>query len=508
MKKIFRNFVVAAVMALTFGLARPALAQTTVAVSGDLFQITGSQQPGVANQTYIQFVLQNYSGNVPRVNGTGIIVPCKQGNDTRRQITPDSLGHFSTTLYGNDAITPSNTFYDVRVYANGQLVFGGSYLFTQALCPSGRNLDTYAQVNPPPTPAVSVAPFLGTNNIFTGTNTFNGAVTFGSTVTFGLGASFTGATINNSTINSPTITSPTISSGQIFAPDGTNAAPSYSFSSGHGNGLYSAFGHLRFADNGILAGGTNTSGGSAALGATIFDVGFAFDTLLQRDAAGTLAQKNSTNAQEFRVYGSTTGPKYLSLKHDGTNGIVSVVGGGSLLLGSMTVPSGTDQLTARNTTDTLTNKTLTGASNGNTVALLNFQGPQAQVTGTGALVTLYTYSLPANTLATGKGIRVTAVVAHSVGTASVSYQANFGATAVVVNSSSNTVGVNMYRATVFATGTSAEIAFNEQSANATPVSGFATPAENITGAITINFQFNVAATDKVTPEMFIVELMQ
>lgn len=43
------------------------------------------------------------------------------------------------------------------------------------------------------------------------------------------------------------------------------------------------------------------------------------DTYLYRDAANTLAQRNTTTAQEFRVYGTTTGSKYASMKHDGTN---------------------------------------------------------------------------------------------------------------------------------------------------------------------------------------------
>lgn len=48
------------------------------------------------------------------------------------------------------------------------------------------------------------------------------------------------------------------------------------------------------------------------------------DTILGRDAAGVLALRNGIVAQELRVYGTTIGPKYFSLKHDGTNGIVDV----------------------------------------------------------------------------------------------------------------------------------------------------------------------------------------
>lgn len=58
------------------------------------------------------------------------------------------------------------------------------------------------------------------------------------------------------------------------------------------------------------------------------------DTILARDAANTIAQKNAGTAQAFRVYGTTTGPKYLSLSHDGTDGRVdTAASSGKLILG-------------------------------------------------------------------------------------------------------------------------------------------------------------------------------
>ena len=43
------------------------------------------------------------------------------------------------------------------------------------------------------------------------------------------------------------------------------------------------------------------------------------DVKLVRDAASVLALKLSTTAQTLRIYGTTTGSKYLNLTHDGTN---------------------------------------------------------------------------------------------------------------------------------------------------------------------------------------------
>ena len=65
----------------------------------------------------------------------------------------------------------------------------------------------------------------------------------------------------------------------------------------------------------------------------LLKLGASSDVILARDGAQTLAQKNSTNAQSFRVYGNTTGPLYSQLQHDGTSGAVgSNSGGGTFSL--------------------------------------------------------------------------------------------------------------------------------------------------------------------------------
>lgn len=51
------------------------------------------------------------------------------------------------------------------------------------------------------------------------------------------------------------------------------------------------------------------------------------DTCLVRDAANTLALKNGTTAQAFRVYGTTTGPVYSFLLNDGSTAKFGVSGG-------------------------------------------------------------------------------------------------------------------------------------------------------------------------------------
>lgn len=115
---------------------------------------------------------------------------------------------------------------------------------------------------------------------------------------------------------------------------GTAAAPAFSFSGDPDTGIYNAANTLLFS-----CGGT----ARAYIGTTSFvldsSVALAWNTssadlFLARDAANVLALKNGTTAQEFRIYGTTTGPQYLSLSHNATLAqILTNAGGGALRFG-------------------------------------------------------------------------------------------------------------------------------------------------------------------------------
>jgi hypothetical protein len=62
-----------------------------------------------------------------------------------------------------------------------------------------------------------------------------------------------------------------------------------------------------------------------------------YDTKMVRDAANVVAMKNGTAANAFRVYGTTTGNKYVSLTHDGTNPIIGS-SSGALKVDSTAIP--------------------------------------------------------------------------------------------------------------------------------------------------------------------------
>jgi hypothetical protein len=121
--------------------------------------------------------------------------------------------------------------------------------------------------------------------------------------------------------------------GALLLPAGTAGAPALGQSGQGGNdGVWFSSGGLYYSINGS----TLWSFGSGAAGlqlaaavplgwasAATADVGVS-DTLLYRDGVGRLSLRNTTTAQEFDIWGTTTLSKYLKLKHDGTNGIIDV----------------------------------------------------------------------------------------------------------------------------------------------------------------------------------------
>ena len=109
--------------------------------------------------------------------------------------------------------------------------------------------------------------------------------------------------------------------GFLVVPDIGTGTPNIAGDAGGTYGICISNGQLYFKSYGsvsvgIYNGGIQTTG-SIAFNAT--SVGGTQDVIILRDAAGILALKNGTSAQKFRVYGTTTGSKYLQIEHDGTN---------------------------------------------------------------------------------------------------------------------------------------------------------------------------------------------
>ena len=101
-----------------------------------------------------------------------------------------------------------------------------------------------------------------------------------------------------------------VPSGQVLGSNGTKTLPTYSFGASTGMGLYNfSAGYLTYAYAGVnqvtlaSTGVSMATTGSVSWGA---DSVSATSLSLNYDAANTLAQRNSTNAQTFRLYNTYT----------------------------------------------------------------------------------------------------------------------------------------------------------------------------------------------------------
>ena len=142
-----------------------------------------------------------------------------------------------------------------------------------------------------------------------------------------------------------------------------------------------------------------------------------------------------------------------------------------------------------------------------------YQGPASAITGTGAAATYFTCTLPAGVMSGGQGIIITALAKHTTGTAAVTYTLSFGGTsttAVAPAGAANQLERITYLIMNNPGSTNAQtISTLGQDSNAGSNSiKLDTAAVSTASSVTINLQFNVASTDAVTPEMFLVELKQ
>lgn len=188
--------------------------------------------------------------------------------------------------------------------------------------------------------------------------------------------------------------------------DGTASNPSLPFFSQPTTGFYvpaGGFVGMSISGNGrFLWGGSEYrigSGVSIGWSQNADPTLAAADAMLARDGAGIIATKNGATAQSFRIYGTTTGPKYLSLSHDGTNAVIDV-----------SATSGLLSIAPTNATSITLGKKITSyngvAAAGNGVATIVAAGRQtAQVGAVGSVATFTpaadgTFEVSANVLIT------------------------------------------------------------------------------------------------------------
>ena len=144
---------------------------------------------------------------------------------------------------------------------------------------------------------------------------------------------------------------------------------------------------------------------------------------------------------------------------------------------------------------------------------ISIQGPTAATTGTGALTALYSVTIPAGTFTVGTGLRCTARSRHTTGTASVSMAWKLGSTTYSypnTYTTGTTGGDASIEIFTFSSLTAETVNIPWASFGGTveaPYTGLAW-SENVTGATTLQLQFNVANTDKLTGDSFYCVTMQ
>jgi hypothetical protein len=133
-------------------------------------------------------------------------------------------------------------------------------------------------------------------------------------------------------------------STKYFAVNSSATAPGFSFSGDTNTGFYRDVAdsdRIRVTNGGTQSMGLSSGGPRLANISTVgwsstSDPYATSDLFLARDAAAILALKNADTAQTLRVYGATTGSKYLILTHDGTNPKIDS-SSGALKIGSTAV---------------------------------------------------------------------------------------------------------------------------------------------------------------------------
>jgi len=132
-----------ALIPLFLVVALPVYGQTVV-VTGNLKTVLGES---LGSNTFVRFRLRNFKPNRPLVSGVGII------GQTTKDVSPNSNGLISTTVFDNDLITPSETFYTLEFYLQSRFVFAASYTITGA----SFDFNTAIPLSSVPTASVPVA---------------------------------------------------------------------------------------------------------------------------------------------------------------------------------------------------------------------------------------------------------------------------------------------------------------------------------------------------------------
>jgi hypothetical protein len=421
--------------------------------------------PGTSS--FVRFWLRALRGNPPRITGTGAIVPQSAGNSFYVDVPANSSGVVAGTIYST---RDSTGVLGGDIEAGGSLtaVYYGMVIYNAGIpgpeipvhAKNGASLDI-SNVTPTSTQPIIVAPTGDTTyaRLDGGNTPFTGIVQFLQGILLALGKSVAWST-------------------DLFLGRGAAGKLTIGTTAGATDGTVSA---ALYQVGGVSQSGTGPLAGTVSPAFTTPSLGVATATSV---ATGQIIQPAATA---------------LTIK-DNTGGT------------RFSIPSGGVAQS------TLNNTSLVGAGASNSVELLNGQGPISALVGNAADQTLYTFTVPANTVGAGKGLRVKVAYIKNVGVVSTTFKVIIGAITIesfaYVCAGANTqfemweldiinnAGVQnaqfwLAQETIFDTGTADRIRPN-----------VGTSAVDFTATQAVKFTFNVAATDQVTPKFWSLELIQ
>lgn len=508
----------------------------------------------------MRFTLKGLSGAQPRVTGVTDIVPAV------KDFTSDASGNISGTLYstrdaagtGNGEIEVNGSytaaFYEMRIFRDGQ---PGPPVSLHAKNGVTLNITNVTPIttNPvvaAPTGDTTYARLDGGNQPFTAEIVSRGSVVgSGDPISFSSGA--TPSTVTADTFLSRLAAGiigvgtaignalGTLRAAVFQAGDGSAAAPGLTFSALSTTGWFrnNSFNPQltiagtpgpQFTATAVWLGWTGALQWSAS---TADPNASARDTALTRYAIGGIAVGNGSSVGDFS--GALKATTLIAAVHQFTaaadtglsrTGIATVsVGNGTqgdvsgtikaavLNLNGNTLNgiTGTGTAVVTNSGAVITGATLQGAASGNAITLLNSQGPSGALTGNSADQTVFTFSIPANTIGAGKGIRVTwGFISNNA--VAVTYKLTLGSTNVVSRASGAAIqNVNSVNEIVNGAGVQNSQYAREMTIEGATITGnglSSTAAENTANALTIKLTFNVASPNTVTPKFWLVELIQ
>jgi hypothetical protein len=167
---------------------------------------------------------------------------------------------------------------------------------------------------------------------------------------------------------------------------------------------------------------------------------------------------------------------------------------------------------------TQSGNTLTfNATEGSHVLSTCTAGKGSAVSGTGSAQVLYSCTVPANTIPAGGCLQASAYFLHSstsTSSNSVTYQWNYGSTALntqIASTTSSVYGKSSILACALDGSSTSEFVLMDPLIMGTALAaggGNASATQNYASAFTVSFSFTVASADSITPKGFLVEIKQ